>query len=337
MENTVINKAKEIGIRLLVWGLVISITLLCYGVKKLINWIIAPIPEIYVNYNINNIKDFSSIENVSSINGYEIIYNQTSDAVAIIDKPDLEKENYTEINKSIYSPLVMYVGIKATDVDSGFSVSDTNFSNSNIKVQKNLFNILDAMENNKTWQDIGINSDVLEGTVRLAVPDKYSPYRDQVKDLFMLNLTEKDITSENYNELSLRADDILNKCIQVEDPKSYLVMNKDKENAGKIVLIAPEYIMRFDRDNIFPYNNSNYDKENFFVPVYPTKTTAIAYSLYIKNGIDVELKESIINSYNGKIISTKTGFRNAKTNDYSVIGNNIVSSINIQYIDKIIK
>lgn len=333
MEDLIINKLKEIGIRLGTWAGVLGIILLISGLIKFITWGVTPYPELYVNYDAHNLSDFSAIEEVN-VSEYNAIYNQSDNPSVVIDKPGLNKNGYKEFEKSIYSPLVLYVGELAKDVDSGFSVSDTDLVNSKIKIQKNLAVILEGIENNLKWQDIGINSKCLEGDIKLAVPDKFSVYREEVKNLFILNLSSDVISQENYEELSKRAEAILDKCIQVEDVKSYLAMNKSKKDVGKVALIAPEYIMTFDNDKIFTCACSDGEQKGF-VPIYPTKTTAITYSLYVKEDIDEDLKENIMNSYNNSAVTSKTGFRNSNTNIDSMNGTNIVENIHIEYLDNI--
>ena len=330
MKDAMVDKAKEIGIRLSVWGIVIGIVLVIFGICKFFTWMAAPVPTTYVNYNDNNIKEFSSIEKVG-ISGYSIDYNQVEEPVAFVDIPGLKKDGYVEYEKNIFSPIIMYVGESALNAKTGFSVSDTNYSSTAIKVQKNLSTILLAMEQDKTWEDIGIDKSCLEGKIVLSIPDKYSSYRKLIKDLFILNLAEDKVTDSNYEELEQRANNLLDKCIQVEEPKSYLVTNKEKDSVGKVILIAPEYLLNFDNDYIFSTSYSD-GKQEKFVPAYPTRTTAITYSLYVKKDIEEELKTAILDSFNGSTISKKTGFRTVKYGSKYLSGYNIVNDIDVQYI-----
>ena len=122
----------------------------------------------------------------------------------IFDEMNSSHSGYKENEEYIYSPLVLIANENVLNINSGFNVSDSEKDIFYRKVEKNLFSILEAIEQGKTWQDIGVNAECLEGPVILGVPDIYSYYRKQVKDLFMLNLTAEDINEQNYEELEQR-------------------------------------------------------------------------------------------------------------------------------------
>lgn len=331
------NKFKEIGMKLSVWGCILVATLCIYGIVKFFSWVVTPYPETYVNYNANDITDFSTIENVD-LESYEVKYNTFEEPVGIIDIGGLNKENYKEIEQSVYSPLIMYVNEFARNPESGFSVSDTDSNYSRVKIGKNLSSVLEGIEQGKTWQDIGINEQCLEGPIQLAVPDAFSPYRELVKDLFILNLTAEEITVDNYPELSTRADAILEKCIQVENPRAYLTANKKDDKVNKVAVIAPEYIMANDNDKLFRNIVDDVETPEFFVPVYPTRTTAISYSLYVKEELEEKLNKQVVEAYTeNSTISKKTGFRTKKSSGDYLNANNVVFDLTVKYISKDIK
>ena len=322
-------KIKDLLIRVIIWVSVITVTLSSSAIWKAIT---TPKPEIVVSadttkYGLKNVQKIS-------VKGYKTRFS-SDNADLIIDKPNLEKDGYTEYNNAFYSPLVVIMPNRAFEANSGLVITDTSYSQSSRTATKNLRVILEAMEQDKTWEEFGFNKEITEGKVQLAIPDKYSNLRPYIKDLFILNLADE-INENNILDLSLRADKIMEKCYQVEDIETYLRANFEKDGFGKIALIMPEYM-------ISDYNSMFYvdveETNSYFVPVYPTKTTAINYSLYFKDEITKELKTKLLETYSGKPLSKKIDFRTT----YQDLKNKhlefsrTISNIKVEYIPNDIK
>lgn len=319
--------SKNLIYRFLVW---IMVFVVCFSMDKVITHFRNPEPYIGVNCDFSEITEFNSIQ-YFKVKWKKTNYN-VENPTLIIDKPNQQIEGFTEYKNYLYSPLVLFTGNLAFEHDSGFTVKNTDADLNYRSAEKNLNTILTAIEENKTWADIGINPKVLEGTVTLAIPDKNSEFYPYVEELFLLNLGEE-ITTDNISELKNRVNKIIDKCIKVEDEEGYLSVNYKKEELGKVIMVAPEYIMKTSSTSMFTFTESK-KEPSYYVPIYPTKTTAISYSMYIKNDTDEDLKTKIFETYSGENFSQTTGFRTLYKNyDNKYIPfRRTINNLNITYI-----
>ena len=115
----------------------------------------------------NNIAD-------KKIGSYKVKIGNNNPSVIIKDTSDTVMEGYEKHANAVYSPIVLYVRNEAYDHQNGFVTISTKGGISALKVD--LRKILDAMLNEKTWGDIGINEKVAKGTVNLVIPNERSPY-----------------------------------------------------------------------------------------------------------------------------------------------------------------
>lgn len=331
------TKIKLIGLHLGVTGLTFIACTIVALIIMFFSWLTAEPEKIYINYSTSKPQELSKIESIN-YGYYNYVFNSSETPEAVISEKKEKMEGFKEYEKGIYSPIILFVNENVLMTDSGFNLSNAEKQIKYQNVTKNLNTILTAIEEGKTWQDLGVNNKCLEGPVTLAVPDIYNPYREIVKDLFIINLTVEEITEENYNELSERAEKILTKCIQVEDPLSYLVANKGK----KVITVAPEFIMEDNKDGIFRGNGHIAEIiEELFTPVYPTRTTAIYYNVYLKNeieGKDIEEKKEQINYVTlNNPISNSVGFRTKNGSIDGFNSHNLIENLSISYIDKGVK
>lgn len=331
------NKIKLLGLHLGVTGVTLVACVIIALVGMFFSWMFESPDDIYINYETSRQNEFSGLESLSyGFHNYH--FNETEEPEIVFSEQEKKLEGFKEYKKGIYSPIIMYVNENVLSADSGFNLSNADKTINYKNVKKNLNTILTAIEENKTWEDLGVNSKCLEGTVTLAVPDEYNPYRDLVKDLFMINLTTGEINESNYDELSERAEKILEKCIQIEDPLGYLVANKGK----KVIVVAPEFIIEDNEDGVFRKVTHSADILNdLFTPVYPTRTTAIFYNVYIKEevvGNDVEEKKEHMDyvALNNPVSNT-IGFRTKNGSIDGFDSKNLVEDVSVMYIDKNLK
>lgn len=311
---------KDILLRLAVWVSIIVVTFLgIFGYKQITKPKVEK-PTFTLNYNAKEFTDFKDIEKLK-LDGHKMLFNGTYND-ALLGLPGKNIENFTEYQNAIYSPLVLYVGDHAYNSDSGFSVNEIENSKSSRSVSKDLKTILLAMEEGKTWQDIGINEKCLTGEIKLTIPDENNNLRPYVKELFLINLGEE-VSSENIDTLLERAENLMKKCNVTEDIHNFLKMNSERDDFQKVAVVAPEYLMKIDTGTTF-YTSENSDKkQTYFVPIYPTKTVSLNYSLYLNNNFDKEKQNSIFKLYSGEEIFLKTGFR---TTYQKIAAKNIDSS-----------
>lgn len=296
---------KNIISRFFIWIVVIAIT---FGGYNFYKWISTPKTPLAASCSFNNYQELSNLQNVK-ISGYKTEYNKGQKPTLIISKPNEDIKGYKEYNKYIYSPMVLYTGNFVLDKDTGFIISDLDSSQDYRTASKNLTMILEGIENNKTWAEIGVNvKELKDKKVTLVIPDKYSSLMPFVKELFFVNLTDnRELSEEEFTNAMNRVNKIINRCTKVEDLKSYLDNAFEKDDIS-FVAVGPEYLMN---------DNSSFSAENneYVVPVYPQKTTAISYSLYIADGTEQELIDKIIDKYTSKKIKQEINFRTIYNKD----------------------
>lgn len=331
------NKIKLLGLHLGVTGITLIACVIIALIGMFFSWAFSSPESLYINYETHREEELSGLDNLSY--GYYNYYiNKTEEPEIVFSETEKQLEGFKEYKKGIYTPMILFANENVLLEDSGFNLSNADKSIQYKNVRKNLNTILTAIEEDKTWADLGINSKCLEGTVTLAVPDAYNPYRSLVKDLFMINLTTGEVNESNYKELSERADKILEKCIQIEDPLGYLVANKGK----KVIVVAPEFIIEDNDDGVFrKIGHTNEIIDELFTPIYPTRTTAISYNVYIKENIDgkdVEEKKEHLNYVAlSNPISNTVGFRTKNGSVDGFDSKNLVDNLSVVYIDENLK
>lgn len=290
--------------RIWVWILIILLT---YCGNWVINMVITPATQLNIVYNVSETPELAKFREVGFA-GIEEKFNLKNPDM-IISMDDKEIDGFKKYEEFYFSPLVLYIGDNAREEDSGFYIEETETSlNVYTNASKNLNILLDAVENDKTWQDIGVKENVATGKVILSIPDKNTGYYEYVKELFYLNIGEE-ITPENYEQIASRVEKIINKCEKVENVANYLNIKSEEDNLGNIALIAPEFYLSQYTGNPFSSSGSSNKKSTFFVPTYFTKTVSLKYNIFIKNDIPEEIKETIIKKYSSNKILTKVGLR----------------------------
>ena len=84
--------------------------------------------------------------------------------------------------------------------------------------------------------------------------------------------------------------------------------NAAKDELEKVMVIAPEFILK-NGSGAYSTNSSSNKKITYMTPVYPTKTTSVDYSLYIKETVNEDLSNKILEKYNSKKMVSTTGLR----------------------------
>ena len=283
--------------RLGVW---ITVIALCIGIPFLIDnvpkWIetqdILIVSEIDDANVAENILDNRYGEYVvkTSKNNADIIITSTMDEVA---------PNYTKKDDMLYSPLVMYVENSVDSHNSGFiSVEKDNYNCFKV----DLMTILDAMEKEKTWQDIGMETDVINGDVKLYIPDENCWYYKEVENLFYLTLNGGNTPNDNeLKSLQPRVEKLLEQCNKVISIEMEIESEAFEPSDNGKVFIAPEYLYMTAKG----MGDSTYD---CFVPVYFTKTTFVHADFCIKNNSETA-SDFITTIQNKKHFMKDTGWR----------------------------
>lgn len=321
-----------------------------YKAKKTI-WIFFILLSVVI-YNFAFIKDFvqekmqkttyntyidtSEFSFISKLDGYsknkaKIKVIETIDAsdVIITNASDENISGFKKYEKQFYSPIVMFVPEDAHDDDTnGFLKNKHGSGLSEYRyVQKDLKIILEAIEENKTYVDIGIDEEIFgDKEVKLAIPYKNSECYEQIVELITLTICDYDKTLIEDNTIIKRVENILKQCVYYEDASAYIVSICDNwSDSEKTIVLAPEYICIND------YHINSSDDHSYIVCI-PSKTINIYYDLYLRNNEDENYYDNLLTSLTKEKFINKTGLRNKErdfnmtnTNDFIYNPNNIPS------------
>lgn len=200
---------------------------------------------------------------------------------------DDSNENFIKQEKVFYSPIVL-LGNKGTN----FYVDGDNNIFYQIKdtcIEVNLKQILEGIENDKTWKDISFNEKINNNeTIFLYIPKKDTEEYKYVKEL--IKLTLNDFSYENIDKMETRANNILNKCQEFEKIDVCL------KQKFYVLVLVPEYYVR----ECISLTKTI---------LTPIKTINIYNDLYInkKEIEDFSLEKALKKD---KKIQEKTGYRN---------------------------
>ena len=321
------------GKRIFIWILLIVFVFVGNFIFQL--WS-SPSANINIQYDTFESPELSALRSYNiKVFGTDTEYN-VKNANVIFSLSNEDIQGFKKYEDYLISPMIMFAGNHALYDDSGFSVSNLSSDFMYRRGSKDLQSILLAMEQGKKWEDLGIKETCLSGPITLHIPDKNSPYHPLVKELFLINLGEN-ITEENIDSLLERVNNLINKCVLVEDVKNFMANNTRKDEMEKVMVIAPEYVLK-NNSGAFS-GNGNDKKITYMMPIYPTKTVALNYTLYIKEDVETDFVNKILDKYNSKEIVKKTGLRtmyhNVSLTDH--LNSHVITDINVHSLPMSIK
>lgn len=254
-------------------------------------------------------KSGAKLHIVSNIDEAEVIIRNSSDE---------ELEGYTKYSDWFSSPILMYVPSKAYSDDSGFIKNKTETTLSTYYyIQKDLKMILEALENDKKYSDIGLDEKIFNTEkVMIAIPNENAECFDEIKLLISLTLNNYNYEGINDVKLQKRVDNIISKCVKYESANQYLDKLIDEgRKAKKPIVLAPEYIVINSTSN---YDSSNTGNTSTFVCCIPTKTINITYDIFVKDNKDNEnYYDNLWESFTKKKFIDRIGLRN-KEMDFDI-------------------
>lgn len=305
-----------------IWCFLLALSLIIYnlnGIKSYVSSLVSSLvaSNVYNAYVCVDAYPFLSYIDTYSNDGakIKITINKELADILIYNASDKEIKNFTKYEKQFYSPIMMFVPTSAMNDDSGFLEINIKNARSTTYIQKDLKIILEAIENEKTYPEIGIKDKSLgEGLVKLAIPNENGEFYDEIKELMTLTLCDYDY--DNINEdITKRIDNIIEKCDKYENATQYMlnIINNWKQE-DKVILLAPEYICIND-DNI---NNLNTNK---YICCVPLKTINCYLDLYLSNNNNIDYYNRLLNSLTKRKFLDRTGFRN-KEIDFDIYSSN---------------
>lgn len=162
----------------------------------------------------------------------------------------------------ISSPIIAWACGVSYEPD-GF-VQAPNVSNT---YKLDLFTVLKAIEDGKSWEDLGFSENVINGPVTLYIPSPRCSYYNSVVELFRMTLSNGDaITDANREEIEQRVNTIIGKCHKVADVTQAIIDEYKNPSDTHKIFVGPEYIYKRGRDSAIGYNDGdNVELANKFV------------------------------------------------------------------------
>lgn len=297
-----------------IWILFILLSFLIYDFSSIKSFIQGFTQKTIYNTYVDT-KEFSFI---SKIDGYsksgtklKVVETQNNANIIIKNASTEEIPGFTKYEKQFYSPIIMFVPEDAQDLkNSGFLVNEHGSGlNTYSYVQKDLKVILEAIEEGKTYVDIGIDKSIFgEGKVTLAIPKQNSECYDDIVELITLTLCDYDETLKEDATIQKRVNNILKKCVYYEDATQYIVNICDTWlKSTKTIVLAPEYICIND-SSLRAIEDASY------ISCIPLKTINVYYDLYVRNTEDNSYYDALFTSLQQKKFINETGLRNKERN-----------------------
>jgi hypothetical protein len=249
-------------------------------------------------------KGLSEILVNKKIKGYKIVQNNDRKAIVFADSnTSATKDGYKKESDLLYSPIVCYFRNSLSSYNEGFINEQSIY-------RVDLYQILVAIENNKSWQDIGFHKNVVNGAVTLYIPEERCWYYKNVEELFFITINNGKVpTEEERVMLKPRVDAIVSKCNKVIDVGQSAQEEYNDGSKTHKVFVGPEFLYNRTSGMSTGSNSS-------FAPVYCLNTTFVSIDVYIDDSNDSATvgKRFVEMMQNKKDFMHRTGWRvkNAK-------------------------
>lgn len=260
--------------RIGLWVIMLAVTLL-------VSWLIPIVPgwfdsnTIYVEVDMSSDAEFAqTIANQKIKKIIPVLTDENPDI--IITDSQKEITGYTKYEDYISSPIIAWACGVAYKSTGFIQVPGTN----NI-YKLDLLTVLEAMEADKKWEDLGFHKSVINGPVTLYIPSPQCAYYNDVIELFMVTLNNGQAVPEsNREQLQQRVEAILTKCHMVADIAQAICDEYKEPSETHKIFIGPEYIYKRSRDNAIGYGSDN-NKQ--YRPVYFLNTVFVKANIFTKN------------------------------------------------------
>lgn len=264
--------------RIWIW---IVVVVVCFIIHMFSIWI--PIwshtDEMTLTADVSTDNDLA--EGLSNTTIDRIHCNIVSDEADIVisDNDALMIEGYTKYEDALYSPIVLYA-CNVGSYSNGFAQVGGSYSCYKIDLLK----IIEALEaGDKTWQDVGLHTNVADGPVTLYIPGEASGYYDAVVELFYLTVNGGQVPDDaKKTELEPRVTAILDKCTKVNDVMQIMSDDYQASSVSHKIVIGPEYL--YSRGG----NCVGSGSSNQYRIVYLLHTTYLNADIHVKNFSDAD-------------------------------------------------
>lgn len=290
--------------KIVIWITVIAV---CFGVTFFWNnipkWTHKDI--VSASFDVSSDKDMPIFVTDKKIGKVKVITGSLENDVIISDSIE-QLNGFKKIDNLFYSPIVGFVSHSAINNPEGF----IRLSSSTDTRQIDLKVILEGMENDSTWKDIGVSTKVVKGNIILTIPNETSPYYKDVENLFYITLNSgKEVTDEDREVLENRVNNILSKCDKVSSILDAIMSEHTKPSSDGKFFIGPEYLMVHLGEAV---NSQRYS--NTFIQVYFSNNVFLTADCFLKsdysdgNNLSNLFYEYTVNGSDGDF-SRYTGWR----------------------------
>lgn len=301
------------------WVIVLAVCSLFYWFFNIVVPSFGTDGNIVINSEI--LENDSFLQDLTGVkfNKYRTVIS--SDNPEIVFSLNSEKLGYSKYENFISSPMVLYFPYEIDSYPDGFSVVGKSTSYTT-PFKCDLNGILNAIEQEKTWEEAGYSKRVFKGKVQLIIPNESSVLYEDTKRLFLKNLYDIDkLNEEELKKAENRVKEIMNKCVKVFDVRASIHEAYEKDTFIQkdqtAVIVAPEYLYI----QIGEATSSSYSDS--YIPIYPMKGHFINANLYCietEEPEKVEKYEKVLKNFKekGKLYDN-TGWR-VTDRTYSLTG-----------------
>lgn len=228
--------------------------------------------KITIHVDVQNDRNLNEYLTGNVIDTYTMEYNYNNADILIRDHSDKEIDGYVKIDNALMSTIVLMFNnnfLQSGQSGGFFQVTSNCY-------KTDLIAILNAIENDSSWESLGYHPNVVDGNVVLTIPSQSNPYYDAVVETIYFALNNfKELSDSDRTTLKPRVDAIIAKCKTVPDIHT-AVINSGKAD-DKVVYLGPEYIFR----NVGGYGYFGTDNSDYYLICFEDFITFTA-DIYVR-------------------------------------------------------
>ena len=272
------------------WIAILILCSLLSQVPGIIAYITRDIPV--TQYSVGFDMDDTALKNrvagkeiVLQDNKVSLSVNNTNQDFIIAKKNDKNLyDGYEKLNGYLYTPIVMFINTNLSSYKKNFTIVN---QESGKAYMKDIRYLLQAIEEDKTWEDIGIDEHLIgkkKEAVTLIVPSEYDETYQDIRNYFVMVLNDfKAPSGSDLPDLQARVDNILKKCRKQEDISGIL----KGRPLHKGIFVCKESVIS---ENLNSFKNG-FLTSPYYYEVSPVKTMNIEYDVYVKKEKVDEIKQ----------------------------------------------
>lgn len=229
----------------------------------------------------NNVSDsdwvFYSFDFGKMICDFTTCYDSSDADVIVRDYSETSAiEGYEKYSRYLYTPVVIYAPYVNKE-DGGFHIINDN-------AYKKFDVILNAVEKQKTYGEIGMKHMNKDDKVKLVIPYENTVEYQAVEDLIYMTLNGGAMPDDSQRAaLKQAADNILNQSRKSENIIGEIKSKyyKDKKDANRVLYLTTESAsFMCDESEVFTVCGEGY--KSAYSPVYTEPCAAVFYDVFVK-------------------------------------------------------